>query len=48
MGIPDPIETKTKEARQAEVKAWFQDSTKLNEDGRYEVLLPWKENHPLL
>ncbi|XP_011687756.1 PREDICTED: uncharacterized protein LOC105449964 [Wasmannia auropunctata] len=33
LGITDPLESVTKEARQ---------------EGRYEVLLPWKENHPPL
>lgn len=44
----DPIESVTKEARQAEVKALFRETTKFNDEGRYEVLLPWKENHPSL
>ncbi|XP_025155125.1 uncharacterized protein LOC112588673 [Harpegnathos saltator] len=48
LGIMDPIESITKEARQAEVKASFRDTAKKNEEGRYEVQLPWKENHPAL
>lgn len=26
----------------------FQETTKINNDGRYEVLLPWKDDHPPL
>jgi len=48
LGITDPIESKTKEARQAEVKTLFRNTTKINSEKRYEVLLPWKENHPIL
>lgn len=48
LGITDPMETVTKEARQVAVKELFRDTTSINHEGRYEVLLPWKENHPLL
>ena len=48
LGITDPIENVTKEARQAEIKTSFQETTKIDNEGRYEVLLPWKENHPPL
>ena len=48
LGITDPIESVTKEARQAEIKTSFQETTKIDNEGRYEVLLPWKENHPSL
>jgi len=48
LGITDPIESKTKEARQAEVKTLFRNTTKINSEKRYEVLLPWKENYPIL
>jgi len=34
------IESKTKEARQAEVKTLFRNTTKINSEKRYEVLLP--------
>jgi len=40
LGITDPIESKTKEARQAEVKTLFRNTTKINSEKRYEVLLP--------
>ena len=33
---------------QAEIKTSFQETTKIDNEGRYEVLLPWKENHPSL
>lgn len=48
LGITDPIESLSKEARQAEIKTLFRSTTKRDEEGRYEVLLPWKENHPPL
>ncbi|XP_011060729.1 PREDICTED: uncharacterized protein LOC105149775 [Acromyrmex echinatior] len=49
LGITDPVESVTKEVRQAEIKTSFQETTKIDNEGdRYEVLLPWKENHPSL
>ncbi|KMQ85547.1 retrotransposon domain containing protein [Lasius niger] len=48
LGITDPIESVTKEARQAEIRTLFQDTTKVISDKRYEVFLPWKDNHPPL
>jgi len=48
LGITDPVESVSKEARQAEIKLLHQETTKMDEEGRYEVLLPWKENHPAL
>ncbi|XP_023316203.1 uncharacterized protein LOC106652657 [Trichogramma pretiosum] len=48
LGIRDPVETLSKEAHQAKVVRQFQETTRLNEEGRYEVHLPWKENHPPL
>ncbi|KMQ84902.1 retrotransposon domain containing protein, partial [Lasius niger] len=48
LGITDPMENITKDALQAKVKALFLDTTRINDEGRYEILLPWKENHPIL
>jgi len=48
LGITDPVESVSREARQAEIKLLHQETTKMDEEGRYEVLLPWKENHPAL
>ncbi|XP_011068817.1 PREDICTED: uncharacterized protein LOC105154792 [Acromyrmex echinatior] len=48
LDITDPIESVTKEAHQAEIKTSFQETMKIDNEGRYEVLLPWKENHPPL
>ena len=48
LGINDPVETKTKEAHHEQVKNDFRQTVKINVTGRYEVLLPWKENHPPL
>lgn len=48
LGITDHIENVSKETRQAEIKAQFQDTVRIDSEGRYEVSLPWKENHPSL
>jgi len=48
LGITDPVESISREVRQAEIKLLHQETTKMDEEGRYEVLLPWKENHPAL
>ncbi|XP_011858382.1 PREDICTED: uncharacterized protein LOC105555942, partial [Vollenhovia emeryi] len=42
------MEVINKEARQEEIKDLFRSTTKKNEEDRYEILLPWKENHPPL
>ncbi|XP_077257597.1 uncharacterized protein LOC143894832 isoform X2 [Temnothorax americanus] len=48
LGIQDPIQKSTKEQHQENVLKGFRHSTIINEQGRYEVCLPWKENHPTL
>ena len=48
LGITDSIESITKEIHHAEIKISFQETTKIDNEGRYKVLLPWKENHPSL
>lgn len=45
IGIDDPTEHKHKNAVEADVKRHFLETVKVNEEGRYEVNLPWKENH---
>ncbi|XP_011707938.1 PREDICTED: uncharacterized protein LOC105462784 [Wasmannia auropunctata] len=45
LGITDPIVKKTKDARQAEIKERFRQTIRLNEEERYEVSLPWKEDY---
>lgn len=42
LGVADLI---TKEEHQTQVKENFQQTIKRTHDDRYEVLLPWKENH---
>ncbi|XP_035217594.1 uncharacterized protein LOC118190908 [Stegodyphus dumicola] len=43
--ITDPVTKKTREERDLEAKSQFQNSVSLNKEGRYEVALPWAENH---
>ena len=45
LGITDPTVTSSKEAILAGVKQQFVNTIKLNEDGKYEVHLPWKDDH---
>ncbi|KYN41645.1 hypothetical protein ALC56_03946 [Trachymyrmex septentrionalis] len=35
-------------ARQEEIKALLQETTKITEKGHFDVILPWKDNHPPL
>ncbi|XP_077282543.1 uncharacterized protein LOC143908669 [Temnothorax americanus] len=48
LGIQDPIQKSTKEQHQENVLKGFRHSTIIIEQRRYEVCLPWKENHPTL
>lgn len=48
IGIEDPIQKSTKEKHLQEVLNRFRDTIRIDETGRYEVFLPWKEDHPLL
>lgn len=48
LGITDLTVTSSKEAILAEVKQRFLETTTLNKEGKYEVYLPWKEDHPPL
>ncbi|CAA9997406.1 unnamed protein product, partial [Nesidiocoris tenuis] len=45
LGIEDPAEKKTKAESQAQVQLKFEDSLKVDQEGRYEVGLPWKNEH---
>ncbi|XP_043498680.1 uncharacterized protein LOC122521983 [Polistes fuscatus] len=48
LGIRDPIENKSHIENENEIKASLLKTVVINEEGRYEVGLPWKENHPPL
>ncbi|XP_044740096.1 uncharacterized protein LOC123301423 [Chrysoperla carnea] len=48
IGITDPIETKSKKLAEQEICERFRETVVINNDKRYEVCLPWKENHPQL
>jgi len=45
LGITDPIVKRTKEEHQIQVKENFRQTIKMDSHNRYEVLLPWKEDH---
>ncbi|XP_071053604.1 uncharacterized protein [Onthophagus taurus] len=47
-GISDPEENRSKVELEKAVKTLFKETTVVNEEGRYEVQLPWKEGHPPL
>jgi hypothetical protein len=46
LGIQDPSRRRSKEEAEMAVQAYFLDTVKVNDDGRYEVRLPWIEGHP--
>lgn len=48
LGIRDPAEQKTKEESRRAVMVHFQETVRQRKDGRYEVNMPWKIEHPLL
>ncbi|XP_018307562.1 uncharacterized protein [Mycetomoellerius zeteki] len=48
LGIEDPIQKLSKEEHHREILIKFQETTKINSAGKYEVILLWKENHPPL
>lgn len=48
LGITDPILKKTKDKQQAEIKKNFRQTIKMDHEERYEVLFPWKQDHPPL
>ena len=46
LGIHDPQCKKGKEERERAEQTYFLDTVRVNEEGRYEVRLPWIEGHP--
>jgi len=48
LGITDPVQKRTKDTLQAEVKERFRQIIRTDEEYRYKVSLPWKEDHPEL
>ncbi|XP_011689297.1 PREDICTED: uncharacterized protein LOC105450891 [Wasmannia auropunctata] len=46
MALPTPW--KALQRKYVKLKSEFQERTRINQEGLYEVLLPWKENHPTL
>lgn len=48
LGIREPFENKTVKEHEKEVSEALLQTVKVNEKGRYEVKLPWLENHPPL
>lgn len=48
LGIQDPLRRKTREEREAEVKKNFRETVIINDENRYEVSLPWIQEHALL
>lgn len=48
LGITDLDVKKTEQVYQTEIKERFRQMIRINDEGRYEVLLPWKENHSRL
>ncbi|GBM11178.1 hypothetical protein AVEN_207717-1 [Araneus ventricosus] len=45
LGISDPVEMKSKKENKYLTKLYFEETVRINEDGRYEVSLPWKGDH---
>jgi len=45
LGIADPEETKNREELTAAAQRHFEETVRVNDDGRYEVTLPWVEGH---
>ncbi|XP_073986124.1 uncharacterized protein [Rhodnius prolixus] len=48
LGITDQHANDIKKEVEAETLRHFKETVRRNEEGRYEVSLPWKEGHPLL
>jgi hypothetical protein len=46
LGIQDPSRRRSNEEAEMAVQAYFRDTVKVNDGGRYEVRLPWIEGHP--
>ncbi|KAJ8978051.1 hypothetical protein NQ317_015232 [Molorchus minor] len=48
LGISDPIQTKSRKELEQQVLEHFLKTVSINEEGRYEVVMPWIEGHPSL
>ena len=48
IGIRDPIEQRLKDEQEKAIKQALLNDVVMNAEGRYEVKLPWVENHPAL
>jgi hypothetical protein len=46
LGIQDPSRRRSSEEAEMAVQAYFLDTVKVNDDGWYEVRVPWIEGHP--
>jgi len=46
LGIQDPQRKRSKEERERAVRVYFLNTVQVNEEGQYEVRLPWIEGHP--
>jgi hypothetical protein len=46
LGIQDPSRRRSNEEAEMAIPAYFHDNVKVNDNGRYEVRLPWIEGHP--
>ena len=48
LGITDPMESKSRDDLIQSAQQHFLENVQVNEDGRFEVALPWVEGHPTL
>ncbi|XP_050500674.1 uncharacterized protein LOC126880664 [Diabrotica virgifera virgifera] len=48
IGITDPVEKLTREVAAKEAKNFFYETIRCDNEGRYEVMLPWLNKHPLI
>ncbi|XP_050306312.1 uncharacterized protein LOC126743324 [Anthonomus grandis grandis] len=48
LGIKEPTEQRTKEEMAMAAKQLFLETVRINDEGRYEVRLPWVDGHPPL
>ncbi|KAJ8918512.1 hypothetical protein NQ315_015217 [Exocentrus adspersus] len=48
LGIAEPAAKQSREEMEAAAKQLFMETAKVNDEGRYEVCLPWLEGHPPL
>ncbi|XP_035226052.1 uncharacterized protein LOC118198471 [Stegodyphus dumicola] len=49
LGISDTVEVKSRKEKEFITKKYFQETLRIKNDRRYEVVLPWKDDHlPLL